>query len=255
MKMQSPFFVRLAGRAFATGLSLLFLTLRRNVETTEHANPYASNGDKRFLYCVWHDSAAIAAFGGKHVHTVALTSRHRDGLFVTTVTRHVGVTAVRGSTGATGGRVLRQMLRVAREKDIVITPDGPRGPSRRMSRGIVFLASRTGNAIVPTAFACSRCWRIAGSWTSLIIPKPFAHVVLLAGEPINVPARLDLQDIDQYVSKVQDAMDQLDEKATEMVLARSRSRTSKANPARQPIAVAQNHNRNEARGLGSTDGR
>ena len=129
------------------------------------------------------------------------------------------------------------MLRVVREKDIVITPDGPRGPSRRMSRGIVFLASRTGNAIVPTAFACSRCWRIAGSWTSLVIPKPFAHVVLLAGEPIDVPAGLDLQDIDRYVSKVQDAMDQLDEKATDMVLARSRSRTSKANPARQPIAV------------------
>ena len=141
MKVQSPFFVRLAGRVFATGLSLLFLTLRRSVQTTEHANPYSSHGDRRFLYCVWHDSAAIAAFGGKHVHTVALTSRHRDGLFVTTVTRHVGVTAVRGSTGATGGRVLRQMLRVAHEKDIVITPDGPRGPSRQMSRGIVFLAS------------------------------------------------------------------------------------------------------------------
>ena len=165
MKLQSPFFVRLAGRVFATGLSLLFLTLRRNVDTTEDANPYASNGDKRFLYCVWHDSAAIAAFGGKHVHTVALTSRHRDGLFVTTVTRHVGVTAVRGSTGATGGRVFAKCFG-SREKDIVITPDGPRGPSRRMSRGIVFLASRTGNAIVPTAFACSRCWRIAGSWTT-----------------------------------------------------------------------------------------
>ncbi len=219
MRVRSPFFVRLAGRIFASGLSALFLTLRQTKETTPHANPYSSNGSDRFLYCVWHDSAAIALFGGKHVRTVALTSRHRDGLFVTTVARHAGVSSVRGSTGTTGGRVLREMLRVAREKDIVITPDGPRGPSRKVSRGIVFLSSRTGNAIVPTGFACSRCWRIAGSWTSLIIPKPFSHVVLLAGDPIHVPQRLDTEGIDRYVAEVQTAMDRLDEKAVEMVIA------------------------------------
>ncbi|HZL88804.1 MAG TPA: hypothetical protein VFB96_10560, partial [Pirellulaceae bacterium] len=35
---------------------------------------------------------------------------------------------------------------------VVITPDSPRGPARRMSAGIVQLASRSGRAIVPTAY-------------------------------------------------------------------------------------------------------
>ncbi len=213
MRIRSPFLVRAAGIAFATGLCVLFRTLRLRLETCEEANPYASDGPDRYLFSVWHDSSVIAAFGGKHRRTVALTSRHRDGSFVTAVTRVAGVPTVRGSTGATGGKALRELLRVAQEKDIVITPDGPRGPSRRMSRGIVFLASRTGNSIVPTAFACSSCWRIPGSWSSLVIPLPFSRVILMAGDPIPVPAGLRSESIDQYVAQVQLAMDELETQA------------------------------------------
>ena len=225
MKIRSPYLVRLAGFLFASCLRVLFRTLRLHRDTTQDANPYASCGPNRYLFSVWHDSSVIAAFGGKHARTVALTSRHRDGSFVTAVTNVAGVPTVRGSTGATGGRALRELLRVASENDIVITPDGPRGPSRTMSRGIVFLASRTGNAIVPTAFACSRCWRIPGSWSTLIIPVPFSQVVLLAGDPIHVPPKLRAEAIDQYVAEVQLAMDQLDAKALDWV--RHRSKTTR----------------------------
>ena len=224
MRIRSPYLVRLAGILFGVGLSVLFRTLRLQLETTQDANPYSSCGSARYLFSVWHDSSVIAAFGGRHQRTVALTSRHRDGSFVAAVTEVAGVPVVRGSTGASGGQALREMLRVAREKDIVITPDGPRGPRRTMSRGIVFLASRSGNAIVPTAFACSRCWQIPGSWTNLIIPIPFSRVILLAGDPIQVPPQLDSQSIDQYVAQVQLAMDRLDQ------IAVSRARTGSDSP-------------------------
>jgi lysophospholipid acyltransferase (LPLAT)-like uncharacterized protein len=197
----------------------LFRTLRLQVETTEQVNPYASAGTQRFLYIVWHDSAVLAAFGGKHQRTIALTSRHRDGSFVEAVAGFAGVASIRGSTGATGGRALRELLRVAKRYDIVVTPDGPRGPSRTMSPGVIFLSSRSGNPLVPTAFACSRSWQIPGSWTPLAIPKPFARVVLLAGTPIQVPPDLDMRASGYYVNKVQVAMDRLAERARERVLA------------------------------------
>ena len=82
-----------------------------------------------------------------------------------------------------------------------------------MSHGIVYLASRTGRAVVPTASACSSYWRITGSWSDLIIPKPFAKVVLLAGEPIYVPADLSTEELQEHVAQVQEAMDLLDEQA------------------------------------------
>ena len=68
--------------------------------------------------------------------------------------------AVRGSTANRGGNALREMIRRASDSDIVMTPDGPRGPRREMSRGAVFLASRSGRAIVPTAFSCENSWSI-----------------------------------------------------------------------------------------------
>ena len=95
----------------------------------------------------------------------------------------------------------------------MVTPDGPRGPRRQMSIGIVFLASHTGRAVVPTAYSCSRCWTVKGSWTDLVIPKPFANVFLLAGDPIKVPPALGRDELQQYAVLIQAEMDRLNERA------------------------------------------
>src|SRR6056297_1728269 len=120
---------------FGCAMRLLFLTLRLDVRITGGANPYKSVGEQRYLYAIWHDSAVIAAFGGTHVRTIALTSAHRDGSFVANVLRFAGVTTVRGSTGKHGASALREIFRTTEGFDIVITPDGPRGPRRKMSAG------------------------------------------------------------------------------------------------------------------------
>jgi hypothetical protein len=46
---------------------------------------------------------------------------------------------------------------------------------------------------------------------------PFSRVVLLAGEPVRVPANLSIQEIDQHMWGVQAAMDSLNRKASELV--------------------------------------
>jgi lysophospholipid acyltransferase (LPLAT)-like uncharacterized protein len=153
---------------------------------------------------------------------VALTSQHRDGSFVACVLRAIGVPTVRGSTGHQGGNALRKILTVATDRDIVMTPDGPRGPRRNMSRGTVFLASRSGRAVVPTAFSCERSWTIRGSWTDLVIPKPFSKVFLLAGDPIDVPLELGRDGLTEFASRIQLHMDRLDALARQLAAGRNR---------------------------------
>ena len=85
-----------------------------------------------------------------------------------------------------------------------------------MSRGAVFLASRTGRAIVPTAFSCAQSWKIKGSWTDLVIPKPLSKVILLPGDPIQVPPSLSRKDLNHYVDLVQDKMDRLNDEADQL---------------------------------------
>lgn len=155
----------------------------------------------------------IPAFAGKHPCTMALTSQHADGSLVAHVLKLHNIPAIRGSTNRISIRATRDLMESAAENHIVITPDGPRGPNRQMSKGIAFLASRTGRAVVPTAYSCSRCWRFKGSWTDLIIPKPFAKVFLLAGPPIYIPPGIAAEQLQEYITRIQDSMDQLDHQA------------------------------------------
>ena len=125
------------------------------------------------------------------------------------------VPTVRGSTGRGGGKAARKLLNVARTSDIIITPDGPRGPRRELSKGIIYVASRSGNPIVPTAFGCSNAWEIQGSWTTQVIPKPFSKGIFMAGKPIEVPADLERDEIELYRVRVQQAMESLQVKVDE----------------------------------------
>jgi lysophospholipid acyltransferase (LPLAT)-like uncharacterized protein len=195
---------------FAGVMWLLFRTLKLDFRV-EHpdTNPYTNSTGACYIYSVWHDSMLIPTFGGKHRNSSALTSRHDDGSFVAQVLRFVGVSSIRGSTNRIAPAAVRELLQAARNQNIVIAPDGPRGPNRQMSGGIVHLASCTRLAIVPTAYACSRCWRFRGSWSDLIIPKPFARVYLLAAKPLCVPDELPPDSRQQYVTVLQAEMDRL----------------------------------------------
>ncbi|GAA4422420.1 lysophospholipid acyltransferase family protein [Bremerella cremea] len=204
----------IAAYLFAAMLWLLFRTLKITILTqSPGTSPYQLDCPDRFLYAVWHDSMVLPVFGGRHRFTTALTSLHRDGSFVANVLRSRQIRTVRGSTRRISMVAIRELVETLAGRHLVITPDGPRGPNRTMSSGIVFLASRTGREIVPTGVACSNCWRWKGTWSSLLVPKPFSSIVIMAGEPIPVPPGLKKSELTPFVAKIQEAMDQLDQSA------------------------------------------
>lgn len=230
MRIRSQWLTSLSAAVFTAAFRLLFRTLRRTFrEDVPGTNPYSRLPTQRYLYCVWHDSMVMPAFGGRHHATAALASRHADGAFVTEVLRRLGVPSIRGSTNRISPGAMRQLLRATEDKHLVITPDGPRGPRRRITTGIAFLASRTGRAVVPTAYSCARCWRIRGSWTDLVIPKPFSRVFLLAGKPVEVPSNLGNDQLQPYVNLIQGEMDRLNEAAEDLAAAARSKRTGTSN--------------------------
>jgi lysophospholipid acyltransferase (LPLAT)-like uncharacterized protein len=66
------------------------------------------------------------------------------------------------------------------------TVDGPRGPARIAQPGAVWLAKATGNPVLPFHLEADRYWSVR-SWDRTQIPKPFATVALVVGEPFDVP--------------------------------------------------------------------
>lgn len=118
----------------------------------------------------------------------ALISASRDGDLLADAIRRFGYDVVRGSSSRLGASAILQLTEVlASGRDVVITPDGPRGPAYELGPGIIFLAQKSGAAVLPMNLEFSHCWRL-GSWDRFIVPRPFAKVRVLVSEPYRVRA-------------------------------------------------------------------
>ncbi len=210
VKIRSQWMLRLLGKLIAFSCRVLFLTVRKELIVIHPGtSPYEDCKDEKFLYCIWHDNILGPSFCGRSVKMAALTSLHGDGAFVATMLECVGITPIRGSSSRGGAAAVRTMMEAARDMDVTITTDGPRGPRRQVKEGIVYLASQTGRPIVPVAISASRAWHVRGRWTDLLVPKPFSKVWLLAGDLIFVPSGLSRNEMKDYRDEVQVAMDKL----------------------------------------------
>jgi lysophospholipid acyltransferase (LPLAT)-like uncharacterized protein len=123
-----------------------------------------------------------------------MVSRSDDGELIAQVLARFGVESARGSSSRGGGAALRDMLRDAREgKNIVFTPDGPRGPACVVKEGVIYAAKASGLPIVPLACA-TRSRRLLGSWDRMMLPYPFTRGAIVYGEPLAVPRDGDVEE-------------------------------------------------------------
>ena len=118
----------------------------------------------------------------------ALLSQHSDAEIAARALALFGIATVRGSStrGWVGG--VRGLLTARqRGEDVVIVPDGPRGPRREAKEGVVQLARTTGMPLVAFGAAAWPVRRLH-SWDRMQIPLPFSRVALVA-TPVEVPGR------------------------------------------------------------------
>ena len=173
----------------AWGVRLLGLTL--SIRRDERAVEPLWQARAPVIYAVWHGQILLLPllYGRRAVGVLA--SRSRDGELVTRYIGQFGIEAVRGSSSRGGAAALRHLARWLEEgREVVVVPDGPRGPAEVVKPGIVGLARLSGAAIVPVAVGASSEWRL-GSWDGFRIPRPFARCVARFGEPIRVARVID----------------------------------------------------------------
>ena len=195
MKLRHPFLLRLAALIGAILIRLWMSTVRYRIDFGT-AGRHPSDPDRqRFLYAFWHESLLFAT--GFRTRIRALISQHADGELIARLCRHLGLDSVRGSTSAGGGQALFDLLHCSRHSHLAVTPDGPRGPRRRVQVGLVFLASRTGLPIVGVGVGFSRAWR-ARSWDRFAVPLLGSTLYCKVAAPIVVPGKLNREGLERY---------------------------------------------------------
>ena len=163
-------------------LKVLGATWRWRVQN-EDVVQRSTAGGKGLILGLWHGQLLPLAWYMRGRGIVVLVSASRDGEVITRVIESVGYRTVRGSSTRGGREALVALLRELRAgSTIAITPDGPRGPVRKYQAGALVAAQRTGVPIVPYALHVDRAWRLRG-WDRFTIPKPFARIQLVFGDP------------------------------------------------------------------------
>jgi lysophospholipid acyltransferase (LPLAT)-like uncharacterized protein len=94
---------------------------------------------------------------------------------------------------------------IASGHDVVITPDGPRGPAYRPGGGIILLAQKTDARVVPLNLEYARCWRLP-SWDRFILPRPFTRVRFILGPPHEVLKTSNEEEFERERERLKSAM-------------------------------------------------
>lgn len=203
---------RTAGLAGGAFLRMLGRTFRLEVQGEEHWRSFHDEGQP-VIFALWHSRLLPLVYVHRGQGAVALVSEHSDGEYITRIIGRLGFGAARGSTTRGGSRGLRELLRAAREgRDLAITPDGPRGPPRVLSPGVVTLARVTRMPVIPTAAGGDRVWRV-GSWDRFEIPKPLARLRVVYGPPLRVPRDIPDAELERWRQVLEDALNRVTDEA------------------------------------------
>ena len=139
----------------AAPVRVIAATMRRQTRGHETIDAFYRSGGHVIL-AFWHVQQLMIPVGYRGIGAHVLISQHGDGEIIARVIARFGHQAVRGSSTRGGAGALRALIKLGRAgKDLVVTPDGPKGPRQVAKVGVVQLAKATGLPIVPLAFACS----------------------------------------------------------------------------------------------------
>jgi lysophospholipid acyltransferase (LPLAT)-like uncharacterized protein len=187
-------------------LRAAFATLRRTDVGRQHPDGCWAKGE-RIIVAFWHGRLLMMPFGYPGTPATILISLHRDGEYISRIARRLGFTVIRGSATRGGAQAFRQLVYILRGgQNVVVTPDGPKGPRHRVKTGVIELSRLSGMPILPIAFGA---WprTILKSWDQFLIPHPFGRGVFVWGEPIYVPPRLGRADGEKYQELLAERLD------------------------------------------------
>jgi hypothetical protein len=169
------------------------------------------------IYALWHGRIMAGTIYLRDRGIVVITSENFDGEWVARIIERFGYGTARGSTSRGGARALVQLRRDMKAgRPAAFTVDGPRGPAHVAQPGAVWLASATGNPVIPFHIEASSYWTV-NSWDRHQVPRPGADLAVALGKPIEVAAGADAAAIEQARLRLEDGLETLRRQTLETV--------------------------------------
>lgn len=174
--------------------------------------------NKPVIVLVWHGRIFLVPYLFRNRGSIPLISPSRDGEIISRIVEGWGYRTLRGSGSHTMVQSWKQLVRSLHEGgEILMVPDGPKGPAGKCKPGSLRLAQTTGAYLIPFTFSATKKI-IFKSWDRFLMFVPFHRVVALFGEPFQIDPGLDDQKLARECSRVEKIMNDLDRKAESYLL-------------------------------------
>jgi len=168
---------------------------------------------KPVVILVWHGRIFLVPYFFRSRGVAPLVSPSKDGEIVAQIMARWGYRIIRGSSSHAIIKAWNRMKSELHEGgEVIIVPDGPKGPVRRMKIGGLKLAQETGAYLVPFTFSGSKQKRL-NSWDRFLMVPPFSKVVVVFGEPVFLASELSGEKLEKERERLEAVMIEMDEKA------------------------------------------
>jgi len=197
-------------------INALGCTLRWRTEGLEHLDAIRASG-RQPVMGFWHGRILPATFYFRRQGIVVITSENFDGEWIARIIERFGYGTARGSTSRGALKAMKQLVNEMKAgRPAGFTLDGPRGPARVAQAGAVWLASATGNPLLPFHLEASSHWSLK-SWDRTQIPKPFSTVALVVGEPMEVSRGASPEVLEQARIELEQRLSALEARAQALI--------------------------------------
>jgi lysophospholipid acyltransferase (LPLAT)-like uncharacterized protein len=165
---------------------------------------------KSVILLIWHGRLLLVPYFFRKRGIYGLVSPSRDGEIIARIGSGWDFRVIRGSGSHSMVRAWLEMKNKLREgAELIIIPDGPRGPDRVFKPGGLKLAQETGAVLQPFSFSASKK-KFLRSWDRFLLFYPFSRVVAVYGRPITVDPAIDEEGFERTRLEVEKALTALD---------------------------------------------
>jgi len=210
-------FLRFLGNKTAGSLiNLLIKTLsveKRNSESFDRISK-----ENNCVVAFWHGKMFLGWYLQKNKNFSALVSRSKDGDVLAGLLSKWGYNVTRGSSHIGGKEALELMVaQSSLGNSFAITPDGSKGPARKMKAGAVVLAKKCSQNLFLIGIGYKRKL-ILKSWDSFEIPLPFSKAAAVYSDPIFIDNSLTYEETSAVINDAEIKLNDLTKTAESICL-------------------------------------
>lgn len=182
----------------------------------------------KILFSVWHEHTFQCIYFYRNQNAGAIVENSRNGEVLAALVEEFGsktfVVANDPKDRQSVKGTIQFMKYLQEGHDGILAVDGPRGPYHQPKAGILYIAQKTGHAIIPIGVWYERAFTCWWRWDKYKIPLPFSRAVLVPAEqPVIVPDDLTHEQVlADTLMRLQRCLDENNTRAKSIALAAMR---------------------------------